>query len=156
MIGFIGTSPIAITINYNSSQLMVKIRSIPYRTTSAFSSIATDLVLIYESITSSASFVRWETLHSRTLNYCYELINEFTYGLSSISRGELKTDHHLEFFVYYYLFHKLLRNVSLEKHFLPMTYFGSILCHRNVLTGPLSSIDQIPSLYEARTFIRYD
>jgi hypothetical protein len=29
----------------------------------------TDLVLIYESVTSSASVVRWLTLHSRTLNY---------------------------------------------------------------------------------------
>jgi hypothetical protein len=37
-------------------------------TTSVFSSTVTDLVLIYESVTSSASVVRWLTLHSWTLN----------------------------------------------------------------------------------------
>jgi hypothetical protein len=63
MVGFIGTS-IAITINYSSSQSMSKTRSIPYWTTSVFSSAVTDLVLIYESVTSSASDVAWLTLHS--------------------------------------------------------------------------------------------
>jgi hypothetical protein len=38
-----------------------KTRSIPYWTTSVFSSTVTDLVLIYESVTSSASSVRWLT-----------------------------------------------------------------------------------------------
>jgi hypothetical protein len=57
MIGFIVTS-ITITINYNSSQSVT--RSIPYWTTSVFSFTLTDLVLIcYESVTSSASVVRW-------------------------------------------------------------------------------------------------
>jgi hypothetical protein len=70
MIGFIGTS-ITITLNYNSShsQWLSKTRSIPYWTTSVFSSIVTDLVLIYESVTISASVVRWLALHSWTLNY---------------------------------------------------------------------------------------
>jgi hypothetical protein len=44
-------------------------RSIPCWTTSVFSSTVTDLVLIYESVTSSAFFVRWLTLHSWTLNF---------------------------------------------------------------------------------------
>jgi hypothetical protein len=46
-----------------------KTRSIPYWTTSVFSSIMTDLVLIYESVTSSVSVVPWLTLHSWTLNH---------------------------------------------------------------------------------------
>jgi hypothetical protein len=67
MIGFIDTS-VTITVNYNSSQWPPKTRSIPYCTTSVFSSAVTDLGLIYESATSSASVVRWLTLHSWTLN----------------------------------------------------------------------------------------
>jgi hypothetical protein len=46
-----------------------KTRSIPSWTTSVFSSTVTDLVPIYESVTSSASVVRWLTLHSWTLNF---------------------------------------------------------------------------------------
>jgi hypothetical protein len=61
-------SPIIIlTITHN--QWLPKTRSIPYWTTSVFSSAATDLVLIYESVTSSASVVLWFTLHSWTCNY---------------------------------------------------------------------------------------
>jgi hypothetical protein len=41
MIGFIGTS-ITITINYNSSQIITKTRTIPYWITSAFSSTVTN------------------------------------------------------------------------------------------------------------------
>jgi hypothetical protein len=51
------------------SQLLSKTRSFPYWTTSVFSSTVTDLVLIYESVTSSASIFRWLTLHSWTLNW---------------------------------------------------------------------------------------
>jgi hypothetical protein len=50
------------------NQRLPKTRSIPYWTTSVFSSAVTDLVLIYESVTSSASIVRWLTLHSWALN----------------------------------------------------------------------------------------
>jgi hypothetical protein len=63
MIGFIGTY-VTITTNYNNSQSMTKTRSIPYWTTSIFSTTMTDLAPIYESVTSSASGVRWLTLHS--------------------------------------------------------------------------------------------
>jgi hypothetical protein len=47
-----------------TNQWLSKTRSIPYWTTSSFSSAVTDLFLIYESITSSASVVRWLALHS--------------------------------------------------------------------------------------------
>jgi hypothetical protein len=50
------------------NQWLSKTRSIPYWTASVFSFAVTDLVLIYESVTSSASIVRWLTLHSWTLN----------------------------------------------------------------------------------------
>jgi hypothetical protein len=43
-------------------------RSSPYWTTSVFSAAVTDLVLIYESVTSLVSVVRWLTLYSWTLN----------------------------------------------------------------------------------------
>jgi hypothetical protein len=51
------------------NQWLPKTRSIPYWTTSFFSSVVTDLVLIYESVTSSASTVRCLTIHSWTLNH---------------------------------------------------------------------------------------
>jgi hypothetical protein len=67
------TPSIRISLNYNHlttahNRWLPKTRSIPYWTTSAFCSIVNDLVLIYESVTSSASVVRWLTLHSWTLN----------------------------------------------------------------------------------------
>jgi hypothetical protein len=46
------------------NQWLSQTRSIPYWTTSVFSSAVTDLVLIYVSVTSSASAVRWLTFHS--------------------------------------------------------------------------------------------
>jgi hypothetical protein len=45
------------------NQWLSKNRPIPYWTTSVFSSTATELILIYESITSSASVVRQVTLN---------------------------------------------------------------------------------------------
>jgi hypothetical protein len=48
---------------------MTKTRSIPYWATSVFSSAVTDLVLIYKSVTSSASVVRWLTLNFWTLSF---------------------------------------------------------------------------------------
>jgi hypothetical protein len=49
------------------NQWLSKTRSVPYWTTSVFSSAVTHLVLIYESVTSSAFAVRWLTLHSWAL-----------------------------------------------------------------------------------------
>jgi hypothetical protein len=69
MIGFTGTSLQLQSITTVHNQWLLKTRSIPYWTTSVFSSTVTDLVLIYESVTSSASIVRWITLHSWTLNF---------------------------------------------------------------------------------------
>jgi hypothetical protein len=56
MIGFIVTS---ITVTANDY-----IRLAPFLTGLRVSSSVTDLVLIYESVTSSASVVRWLALHS--------------------------------------------------------------------------------------------
>jgi hypothetical protein len=44
-------------------------RAVPYWTTRVVSSAVTDLVLIYESVTSSGSVVRSLALHSRTLHF---------------------------------------------------------------------------------------
>jgi hypothetical protein len=111
MTGFIYWHFFTITINYTSSQSMTKTCSIPNQATDVFFSTVTGLVLIYESVTSSASVVRWLTLHSWTLSYSYEWIDEFTNELSFITRDEQKRDHHLKLFVCYCLFHPLLRNV---------------------------------------------
>jgi hypothetical protein len=51
------------------NQWLPKTRSIPYWTASVFHSIVTNLVLIYESPTYSASVVRWLALHSWTMNF---------------------------------------------------------------------------------------
>jgi hypothetical protein len=68
MIGFIGTSLQLQAIKTAHNPWLPKTRSVPYWTTSVFSSAVTDFVPIYESVTSSASAVRWLTLHSWTLN----------------------------------------------------------------------------------------
>jgi hypothetical protein len=69
MIEFIGTSSHLHSITTAHNQWLSRTRSIPHWTTSVFSSAVTDLVLIYELVTSSVSVVRWLTLHSRTLNF---------------------------------------------------------------------------------------
>jgi hypothetical protein len=81
-------------------------RSIPHWTASVFFSAVSDSVLIYESVTSSVSAVRWLTLHSWTLNSLttelrlpYERIYEFTNEISFITQDELKRD--LQQFVCY-------------------------------------------------------
>jgi hypothetical protein len=48
---------------------MSETRSLPYWSTSTFSSAVTDLVLIYESVISSASIVLWLALYSWILNF---------------------------------------------------------------------------------------
>jgi hypothetical protein len=57
-----------ITVTTAHNRWLPKTRSISYWTT-IFSSIVTDFVLIYESITSSASIFHWLTLHSWTLYF---------------------------------------------------------------------------------------
>jgi hypothetical protein len=66
MIGFIVTSWQLQPVITAHSQWLPKTGSIPYWTTSVFSCTATDLVLIYESVISSASVVRWLTLNCLT------------------------------------------------------------------------------------------
>jgi hypothetical protein len=73
MIGFIWTFLQLQSIITAHNQWLSKNRSIPYWTTSVFSSAVTDLVMIYESVTSStATACEWlpyecrMTAHSRT------------------------------------------------------------------------------------------
>jgi hypothetical protein len=68
MIGSIGASLQLQPIITAHNRRLSKTRSIPYWTTSVFSSAVTDLVPIYESVTSWASVVRCLTLHTWTLN----------------------------------------------------------------------------------------
>jgi hypothetical protein len=72
-----------------------------------------------------------------------ECPNEFTNELSFITRGEPKRDHHLELFVCHYLFHPMLRNISLSSHCLAMDSSACIRCHGNVLTEQFSSNGRI-------------
>jgi hypothetical protein len=80
------------------NQLLSKTCSIPYWSTSVYLSTVTDLVLIYESVTSSASVVHWLALHSWTLNFWILLWLSFT------TQGEPKRDHYLQQFVCYCLY----------------------------------------------------
>jgi hypothetical protein len=67
------------SINRAHNQWRSKTRSIPYWTTSVFSSTVTDLVLIYESVAPSVSVVRWLALHSWTPNFWILLrLNDWT------------------------------------------------------------------------------
>jgi hypothetical protein len=69
MTGFIGTW-ITITINCNSSQLMTVSDSLhSLLDYECLLFCVTDLVLIHEPVTSSASVVRWLALHSWTLDF---------------------------------------------------------------------------------------
>jgi hypothetical protein len=71
---------------------LFKTRSIPYWSMSVFSFTVTDLVLIYEPVTSLASVVRWLTLHSWTLNFWILLrLTEWTKSASP-SPSHIATD----------------------------------------------------------------
>jgi hypothetical protein len=78
------------TINHNNSQSTTNSRAIPYWRGVFFLAL-TKLVLIYESVTSSASLIRWLTLNSWESNYSTavwilftnEWINEFLVLLST-------------------------------------------------------------------------
>jgi hypothetical protein len=68
-IGWLDSLALLLQLQSAHNRWLSKTRSIPYWTTSVFSSTVTDLVLIYESVTSSAFVVRWLTLRSWTLNH---------------------------------------------------------------------------------------
>jgi hypothetical protein len=55
------------------SQWLSKIRSIPYWTTSVYTSTVTDLVLIYESVTSTATALNDDCLTNAWLNWVWVL-----------------------------------------------------------------------------------
>jgi hypothetical protein len=94
------------------NQWLPKTRSIPYWTTNVFTSSVTDLVLIYESVTSSASVVPWLTLHNWTLNCltnaewricqeCRMIDSRMNSPELNKLPGEPNVDHYLQQFVYY-------------------------------------------------------
>jgi hypothetical protein len=91
MIGFTSTPLRLQSITTAHTQWLSKTRSIPHWTTSVFSSTVTDLVLIYESVTSSASVVRWSVLLSWTL---YPLTNDecrtTAHSLANQSQSQFK------------------------------------------------------------------
>jgi hypothetical protein len=103
MTGFTGTSLLLQSIIPAQNQWLYTTGSSPCWTTSNFPSTVTDLVLIYESVTSSASVFRWLTLHSWTLN---SLTNESQWIYEwtlFVTQGEPKREYHLDYFDCYYL-----------------------------------------------------
>jgi hypothetical protein len=79
MIGFIGTSVQLQLIITAHNQGLSKTHSIPYWTTSVFSSAVIDLVLIYELVASCTAIACWLTLHSWTSEFSYDWIFELPY-----------------------------------------------------------------------------
>jgi hypothetical protein len=111
------------------NQWVLKTRSISYCTTSVFPSAVTDLVLIYESVTSSASVVHWLTLHSWTLN--------------SLENDEWKTTIHSQIKVNVTLRLTVSQSVSLDvepslglmkRYLLLFDSYGLVLCGAPSLT----------------------
>jgi hypothetical protein len=120
-----------------------KTRSIPYWTTSIFSSTVTDLVLIYEMVTSSTTVVCWLTLHSWTLN---SLMNESELTLLYNSGwneerpppwtvrlllfvSSVATKHaNLRTMLWFLPVYPLLRNAILASRCLAMDYSITICC----------------------------
>jgi hypothetical protein len=90
MIGFTGISSQLQPIIKTHDQWLSKTRSIPYWTTNVFSPIVTNLVLIYEEVT-SASAVRSLTLHSGTL---LRMTNAERRLTCKWTRGETNRDHY--------------------------------------------------------------
>jgi hypothetical protein len=127
MIEFISTST-TITTHYNSShQWLSKTRSITYRTTSIFSSAVTDLVLIYELVTFSASVVLWLGLHSWKLNFWILLRLNY----DSLMNAEWLNSPELN---------KLPGEPNISHHVLQLPCYSlSVCCHGNVLTESLPS-----------------
>jgi hypothetical protein len=132
MIGFIGTST-TIILNYNHLQQLTPnecLRLAPFPPGLRVSSNVTDLVMIYESVTFSASVICWLTLHSWTLN---SLTNDWL-------RNELVDDSSTtESINYLSSFYKSGRT---DERPLPPTVRALVCfirCHKNVLTEPLSS-----------------
>jgi hypothetical protein len=92
----------------------------------------TDLVLIYESVTSSASVVRWLALHSWTLNYLWAELN---WTLLLKPRGEPKIGSHLEQFVYYCVYslkRECVFGEPLASNGLPRLFVAAGTCYRTV------------------------
>jgi hypothetical protein len=95
-----------------------KTHSIPNWTMSVFSSIVTSLILIYKSVTSSVSDVRWLTLHRWTLNH--------DFNLTDFSSHSVTTDLQISYVSFY-------TSVQTECRTLPWTV--CLLLHLFVATG---------------------
>jgi hypothetical protein len=83
----------SITCTTAHNRWLPKTCFIPYWTTSVFSVI--DSLLIYESVTSSASVIRWLTLHSCLLNsltteWTLEFKSKLCYGRRSVGQSVLE------------------------------------------------------------------
>jgi hypothetical protein len=110
-----------------------------------FSSTVTDLVLIYESVTSSVYVVRWLTLHSWTLNSLTnaDWLNspELNCTLFLWLRGEPNIDRHLEQFVYYCVYslprERACRTV-VEQWIIPRLFVAMGTCVNSVANCYLS------------------
>jgi hypothetical protein len=123
-IGWLGLLALQLQLFVNKSLAtahnlwLPKTRSIPNWTTSVFRSFVTDPVLIYESVTSSVSVVRWLTFHSWTLNHDWNLtdfsstndlrINYVSYFHTSC---EPNTEHYLQQFTLFRIYPLLCKRV---------------------------------------------
>jgi hypothetical protein len=106
MIWFIDTSLQLQPIITAHNRWLPQTRSITYWTTSVFSPTVTDLVLIYESVTSSASVVGWLKLLSWTFNYwtAFGILKvKVTLRLIVIQSVNLGVESHLGFMTRYLL-----------------------------------------------------
>jgi hypothetical protein len=125
-----------ITINYITAhnQWLLNTCSIPYWTMSVFSSLVTDLVLIYKSVTSSTSVVHWLTLHSWTLNRDWNLdlmTPVWLLRMTAVLRMLLELTNEL--------FYNLRKTCKRPPPPTVCVLIRFICCHNNALTKLLSS-----------------
>jgi hypothetical protein len=125
---------------------------VPYWTTSVFSSTVADLVLIYESVNSSASVVRWLTLHNWTLNYwisCNSCQLRLFYNFGANRIYKLLSHHVLAVPL---LFCFSLFNSCRRNRYPAMGFSAAIYCCRNLLTEPFPSNYHIPAFRHHITY----
>jgi hypothetical protein len=144
MIGFIDTSLQIQSVIPAHNQWLFNTRSIPYWTTSVFASTVTDFVLIYRSVTSTASVVRWLTFHSwrRTLlrmTNAKRIANKLSWFFYNFDANRMS--HSVLQFLSYSVFLCLsvAAGTYLPNRCQAMDYSASIRCSWNVLTEPLPS-----------------
>jgi hypothetical protein len=128
------------TINYNNSQLMTVWDSLHSVLDYEYLFFWTaGLVLIHESVTSSASVVRWLTLHSEHWTLL-RMPNDWTFSRKNYDRteqpsGEPNIDHHLQQFVYYTLPRQCVFGEPLTSSRLPRLFVAAGACITKPLPG---------------------